>query len=215
MNDSITLKFWYDGVLKKGVVGFEYVYGICKTISIDLDKMSFFELEEIVREDLGVKHEFCLWYHLPNAVSFLEGLKRVTDDICVGKMSEIAVENRALSVYVVNDKDNEMLVLEISKSGTKGSEVLSTFGNRKKLTPKRASKAKQSLSESCIPLEYEFSEDEPHFGNSAEVSDEDASEEDDSQDLDYELSYEEEDEDEISEELVQSQDFSLSFEEVE
>ncbi|XP_057538141.1 uncharacterized protein LOC130815669 [Amaranthus tricolor] len=154
--------------------------------------MSFFELEGIVKEDLGVKHEFCLWYHLPNAVNFMKGLKRVTDDICVGKMFEVAVENKALSVYVVNDKDNEMLVLEISKSGTKDSEVLSTVGNRKKLTPKRASKAKESLSESCIPLEYDFSEDEPHFGNSAK-----------------------EDEDEISEELVQSQDLSSSFEELE
>ena len=108
MNDSITLKFWYGGVLKKRVVGFEYVYGICKTISIDSDKMSFFELEGIVKEDLGVKYEFCLWYHLPNALSFLEGLKRVTDDICVGNMSKIAVENRALSVYVVSDKDDEI-----------------------------------------------------------------------------------------------------------
>ena len=33
----------------------------------------------------------------------MEWLKRVTDDICVGKMSKIAVENRALFVYVVND----------------------------------------------------------------------------------------------------------------
>ncbi|XP_057535489.1 uncharacterized protein LOC130813663 [Amaranthus tricolor] len=98
------------------------------------------ELEGIIKEDLGVKYEFCLWYHLPNALSFLEGLKRVTDDICVGNMSKIAVENRALSVYVVSDKDDEIY--------------------------------------------------EPDFGNSAKVSDEDASEEDDSQDLDYELSHE-------------------------
>ena len=48
-------------------------------------------------------------------------------------------------MYVVNDKDNEMLILEISKSGTEDSEVWSNAGNRKKLTPKRASKAKESL----------------------------------------------------------------------
>ena len=113
--------------------------------------MSFFELEGIVKEDLGAKHKFCLWYHLPNTVTFLEGLKRVTDDICVGKMSKIAIENMALSVYVVNDKDNEMFILEISKSGTKDSKVWSTIGNRKKLTPKRASQAKDSLSESSGP----------------------------------------------------------------
>lgn len=54
----------------------------------------------------------------------------------VGEMSKIAVENRALSVYVVNDKDNEKLILEISKNSSTSSKVWSTVGNRKKLTPK-------------------------------------------------------------------------------
>ena len=49
--------------------------------------------------------------------------------------------------------------------------------------------------------------------NISKVSEEDAFKEDDSQDLDYELSHDEEDEDEISLVLVQSQD--LSFEEPE
>ena len=91
-------------------------------------------------------------------------------------MCKIAVENRVLSVYVVNDKDNEMLILEISKSGTKDNKIWSIIGNRKKLTPKRASKAKDSLSENSgphninkkpnnqyIPLVYDFSEDEPNL----------------------------------------------------
>lgn len=86
MNDSITC-----GYSKKRVVRFEYLCGMCKTISIDPDKMSLIELQGTIKEDLGVKYEFSLCYHLPNAPSFEEGLKRVTDDICVGEMSKIVV----------------------------------------------------------------------------------------------------------------------------
>ncbi|CAO2813979.1 unnamed protein product [Amaranthus hypochondriacus] len=73
MNDSITLKFWYGGTLKKGVVGFEYLCGMCKTMSVDPDKISYFELEGIVKEDVGVKYDFSLWYHLPNALALRRG----------------------------------------------------------------------------------------------------------------------------------------------
>ena len=44
-----------------------------------------------------------------------------------------------------------MLILEISKSGIKDSKVWSTVGNGKNLTPKRASKVKDSLSEKSGP----------------------------------------------------------------
>ena len=45
-------------------------------------------------------------------------------------MSKITVENRVLFVYVVNDKDDEKFILEISKSITKSSKVWSIIGNR-------------------------------------------------------------------------------------
>ena len=66
-------------------------------------------------------------------------------------MSKIAVESRALSVYVVNDKDDGLLMTQEALSVSKSSKVWSTIGNRKKLTPKRASKTKDSLIESAGP----------------------------------------------------------------
>ena len=86
----------------------------------------------------------------------------LTDDICMGEMSKIVVENRALSVYVVNDKGDEKLIIEISKSICKNIKVWYTVGNRKKLTPKRASKAKDFLSKSSGPHNINIKPNNPH-----------------------------------------------------
>ena len=74
-----------------------------------------------------------------------------------------------------------------------------------------SSKLDQVIESEFDKLEHDQSEDELKFSNSVKVSDEDGFEEDDSQDLDYELSNDKEDEDEILEMLLQSQ--NLSFEE--
>ena len=50
---------WW-GVYKKKVV-LEYVGGMCKSMSKDTDKLSWFELKEIVEEDNGYKSPFTLY----------------------------------------------------------------------------------------------------------------------------------------------------------
>ena len=82
------------------------------------------------------------------------------------------------------------------------------MGNQYKLinTTNLSSKSDLVTESKFDQLEQDFSEDELELGNSVKVSEEDGSEEDDSQDVDYELSLDEEGEDEISEELIQSQD---------
>ena len=126
--------------------------------------MLFFEIRGVVEEDVWLEYEFALCYHLPNALSFEKRLKRLIDDVFVGEMSKVNAENRALSVYVVNDKDDEKLILEISKSI--GSIKVSTVGNRKKMTLKRASKAK------VVPLTQDsFSENfGPHNINKKQAT---------------------------------------------
>jgi hypothetical protein len=78
-------------VFKKNKVGIEYVDGMCKTISVDPDKISWFELKGIVEQDVGYKSPFTLYYLHPTSKAFEDGLRKMNDDVSVGEMAKVAI----------------------------------------------------------------------------------------------------------------------------
>ena len=113
---------------------------MCKSMSIEPDKLSWFELKGIVEEDIGVKSPFTLYYLDPKAMNFVEGLKKLINDVSVSEMGSLGIECRAVNVYVVDVKNDDNLSLELKKVGSIVGKAHGFVGKRKKLTPRKAHK---------------------------------------------------------------------------
>ncbi|XP_057528413.1 uncharacterized protein LOC130807275 [Amaranthus tricolor] len=138
--DEVTLKWWYDGVFKKNKVGVEYVGGMCKTISVDPDKISWFELKGIVEQDVGYKSPFTLYYLHSTSMAFEDGLRKINDDVSVGEMAKAVIESKAIDVYVLNDMDDDNLTKLLGKATGNLDGDNSLLVSRKKLTPRKPHK---------------------------------------------------------------------------
>ena len=106
-------------MFKRTRVGLEYIGGHCKTLIVDPDKISWFDLEDIVENSLGIKF---IYYLLPNCMTFGEGLRKITDDKCVMEMAKIGTKYRAMDLYIVKVGEETDVIKELYKSAF-GDEV--------------------------------------------------------------------------------------------
>ena len=89
--------------------------GICKSMSVKPDKLSWFELKGIVEEDIDFKSPFTLNYLDPKAMNFKKGLKKLINDVSISEMGNVGTDFRTVDVYVVDVKDDDNLSLETKK----------------------------------------------------------------------------------------------------
>ena len=129
-------------MFKKNKVGVESVGGMCKTISVDPDKISWFELKGIVEQDVGYKSPFTLYYLHPTSMAFEDGLRKINDDVSVGEMAKAVIESKAIDVYVLNDMDDDNLTKLLGKATRNLDGDNSLLVSRKKLTPRKPHKSK-------------------------------------------------------------------------
>jgi hypothetical protein len=110
-----------------------------RTVDIDPDKISWFDLEDIVSNKVKIQYDHILYYMLPDKFSFDDGLVRIADDATVLEMAQIGYKHRAIEVYVVRMEDTEQLQWELREGG---KLIAPADCNRrgKKLTPRKASK---------------------------------------------------------------------------
>ena len=127
-------------MFKKTRFELEYVGGMCKSMSIEPDKLSWFELKGIVEEDIGFKSPFSLYYLDPKAMTFEEGLKKLINDVSVSEMGNVGTDFRAVDVYVVDVKDDDKLSVKMKKEFSNVGKAYGFVGERKKLTPRKAHK---------------------------------------------------------------------------
>ena len=64
--------FWYGGKFKRTVVGLDYVGGEYRSLSLDPNCISRFDLDNLVVTSLGVNYEHQLYYLLYNSNTFGE-----------------------------------------------------------------------------------------------------------------------------------------------
>ena len=93
----------------------EYFGGEFRNYSIDPDMISWFELDELVTTNVGVKYDYTLYYLFLNCSTFEEALRRVNSDESVMKMANIGAKLRVVEVYIVREEDDDILLLEINK----------------------------------------------------------------------------------------------------
>ena len=84
---------WWRCLKKK--FDLEYVGGVSKAMSIDPDKLSWFELRGNVEEDIGYKSSFTLYYLHPTVMIYEEELKKLIKDDSISEMTHIGINIRA------------------------------------------------------------------------------------------------------------------------
>ena len=109
------MKFWYGGKFKRIGVALDYVGGKYKSLSLNPDLISWFDLDDLVVTTLGVNYEHQLYYLLHNSNIFEGGLRRVNSDELVMEMAEIVAKMKIVKVFVVRDADDDELCIKINK----------------------------------------------------------------------------------------------------
>jgi hypothetical protein len=103
------VKIWHGGKFKRTGVGLEYLGGEFRTVSVDPDLISWFDLDELVVTNVGIEYNHTLYYSLHNSSTFEEGLRRVNSDASVMEMATIGTKMRVVELYVVNELDDLQL----------------------------------------------------------------------------------------------------------
>jgi hypothetical protein len=106
-------------------------------MALEPDKCSWFEFKTIIEDDLNFKTPFSLYYLLPHALTYEEGLKKLVNDDTVMEMSKIGLEFRVVDCYVINATDDDNLLMETFKICNETVNEVFTDVQRKKMTARR------------------------------------------------------------------------------
>ncbi|MBA0843130.1 hypothetical protein Goarm_000344 [Gossypium armourianum] len=105
-----------------------YVGGEVIRLKEDLDTISYFELCNIVKIELGFHTVMLVYFHEPGTVGLQNNLRVIYDDISTIDMLDFWVKFKEIHLYVEHKMDNpiivdDILLLTVGESDVEGVEA--------------------------------------------------------------------------------------------